>query len=63
MFAQRIPHQCGAIPFRPARRLIRRPQQLLIENNLDRFHMLTPLHSILHTRSWRPTAGHDLVTI
>ncbi len=49
VFAQGIAYQCGTIPFRLARHLIRGLQKLLIEDNLDGFHMWTPFHSILHS--------------
>jgi|SRR5580700_6717563 hypothetical protein len=50
MFAQGIPHERGTIALRPARSLVCCLQELLIENNLNGFHMWTLFHSILHIR-------------
>jgi hypothetical protein len=48
VLAQGITYQCGSIPFRLACSLIGSTQELLIENNLDCFHMSILFHSILH---------------
>ena len=49
MFAESVPNQRGAVALCPECRAVRRPQQLLIENDLNRFHMSTPFHSIFHS--------------
>jgi hypothetical protein len=45
-----LPHQCGTVLFHSPRCPIRGLQKTFIENNLDRFHMWTLVHSILHTQ-------------
>ena len=48
VFSQGVTHQCGTIPFRPARGLIGGTQEFFIENNLDCFHMSSLFHSLFH---------------
>jgi len=50
MFPKGVAHQCRAILFCQARGPIGSLQQFLIKDDLDRLHMWTPFHTILHTR-------------
>jgi len=54
MFAESIPNQRGAVALCPECRAVRSPQQFLIEDDLNRFHLSTPFHSIVHSRVTYP---------
>jgi hypothetical protein len=59
VFPKGFPHQGGTVALHSPCGPIRGLQKALIENNLDSFHMWTPLHSILHTQFSASTIWED----
>lgn len=49
MLSKGVTNQFGTIPPGPARSAVGRPQEFLVQNNLDYLHMWTLFHSILHS--------------
>ena len=50
MLTQSVAHQCGPIRFQSARGPIGGKQEFLVKHNLNRFHVLTLFHSMLHSQ-------------
>lgn len=53
MLAQRVAYQRRAVAFGAPRRAICVRKQLFVEHNLNRFHMWSPIHSVLHSTRGR----------
>jgi len=51
VLAQRIAHQCRAVSLGLLGNPVGGLQELFIEHNLHCFHMWTPVHSILNTKT------------
>jgi hypothetical protein len=59
MLSQRVTHQSGAIRLHSSCCSVSGQQKLLIEDNLDRFHMSTLLHSPFHSQGPGSSGAQD----